>query len=64
MSTSLFGRPPTGWRSTEERRRHGRVTEEAMVRSIHDVLLRGGDAAWVVNGWDITSVQAKTGEQR
>jgi hypothetical protein len=47
----------------EERRRHGRVTEVTLVRYINDVFLRGGDDALAVNWFDITVVNAKTGEQ-
>ena len=42
---------------------HGRFTEVTLVRSIPDVLLRRGDAAVSVHGFEITVVNAKTGEQ-
>ena len=35
-----------------------------MYRYINDVLLRGGDDALSVNWFEITVVNAKTGEQR
>ena len=42
---------------------NGRFTEVTMVRYINDVLLRSGDDAVSVNGFDITVVNATTGEQ-
>jgi len=42
---------------------HGRFTEVTMVRSLNDVLLRSGDQAVSVNWFEITVVNAKTGEQ-
>ena len=42
---------------------NGRFTEVTLVRSINDVLLRSGDDALSVNGFDITVVNATTGEQ-
>jgi hypothetical protein len=47
----------------EGRRWHGRYTEGTLVRSMNDVLLRGGDDALSVNGFAITVVNAKTGAQ-
>jgi hypothetical protein len=44
------------------RRWHGRFTEVTLVRSINDVLLRGGADALSVNWFDITVVNATTGE--
>jgi len=45
------------------RRWPGRFTEVTLVRSINDVLLRGGDDALSVHWFDITVVNATTGEQ-
>jgi len=42
---------------------HGRFTEVTMVRSINDVLWRSGDDALSVHWFEITVVNAKTGEQ-
>jgi len=42
---------------------NGRFTEVTMVRYINDVLLRSGDDAVSVNWFEITVVNAKTGEQ-
>jgi hypothetical protein len=47
----------------EGRRWQGRFTEVTMVRYINDVGLRSGDDALSVNWFDITVVNAKTGEQ-
>ena len=47
----------------EEHHWNGRFTEVTLVRYINDVLLRGGDDALSVNGFDITVVNATTGEQ-
>jgi hypothetical protein len=57
------------WQTTdgiaERERRHwnGRFTEVTLVRYLNDVLLRGGDDALPVHWFDITVVNAKTGEQ-
>jgi hypothetical protein len=58
-----FWQATDGIAQHEERRRHGRVTEVAMVRYINDIRLRGGDDAVTVNWFDITIINAKTGEQ-
>src|SRR5712691_9803355 len=42
---------------------HGRFTEVTMVRYLNEVLLRRGDDAMAVNWFEITVVNAKTGEQ-
>ena len=42
---------------------NGRFTEVTLVRSLNDVLLRSGDDALSVNWFNITVVNAKTGEQ-
>ena len=42
---------------------NGRFTEVTLVRYLNDVLLRSGDDALSVNWFDITVVNAKTGEQ-
>ena len=47
----------------EGRRWNGRFTEVTMVRYLNDVRLRGGDDALSVNWFDLTVVNAKTGEQ-
>ena len=46
-----------------DRRWNGRFTEVTRYRYINDVLLRGGDDALSVNWFEITVVNAKTGEQ-
>ena len=58
-----FWQATDGIAQHEARRRHGRVTEVTLVRYINDVFLRGGDDALAVNWFDITVVNAKTGEQ-
>jgi hypothetical protein len=58
-----FWQATDGIAQHEERRRHGRVTEVTLVHYINDVFLRGGDDALAVNWFDITVVNAKTGEQ-
>jgi hypothetical protein len=45
------------------RRWNGRFTEVTMVRYLNDVFLRSGDDALSVNWFEITVVNAKTGEQ-
>lgn len=47
----------------EGRRWNGRFTEVTRVRYINDMRLRSGDEALSVNWFDITVVNAKTGEQ-
>lgn len=50
-------------REVERRRRRGRVTEVLLYRYINEVFLRGGKGALSVNWFEITSVQATTGQQ-
>jgi hypothetical protein len=47
----------------EEHHWNGRFTAVTLVRYLNDVLLRRGDEALSVNWFDITVVNAKTGEQ-
>ena len=47
----------------QERHWNGRFTEVTLVRYLNDVLLRSGDKALSVDWFDITVVNAKTGEQ-
>ena len=47
----------------EGRHWNGRFTEVTLVRYINDVLLRSGDDAMSVNWFDLTVVNATTGEQ-
>ena len=47
----------------EGRRFNGRFTEVTLVRYLNDVRLRNGDDALSVNWFDLTVVNAKTGEQ-
>ena len=47
----------------EGRHFNGRFTEVTMVRYLNDILLRSGDDALSVNWFDLTVVNAKTGEQ-
>jgi hypothetical protein len=47
----------------ETRQRHGRFTAVTRYRYMNEVCLRGGPGALAVNGLEITSVHAKTGEQ-
>jgi len=57
------------WQATDAiatyagRRWNGRFTEVTLVRYINDVSLRSGDDALSVNWYDMTVVNAKTGEQ-
>lgn len=57
------------WQATDAMAAHegrhfnGRFTEVTRVRYINDVLLRSGDDAVSVNWFDLTVVNAKTGEQ-
>ena len=50
-------------KALETRHRGGRFTEVTMYRYINEVFLRGGPGALAVNWLEITSVNAKTGEQ-
>lgn len=50
-------------KAVERRQRRGQVTEVLLYRYINDVYLRGGKGALSVNWLEITSVNAKTGEQ-
>ena len=47
----------------ETRRKNGRFTEITLYRYMNDVFLRGGPGALAVHWLEITSVNAKTGEQ-
>jgi hypothetical protein len=47
----------------EERHWNGRFTEVTVVRYLNDVRLRSGEHAVSVNWFDLTVVNAKTGEQ-
>jgi hypothetical protein len=47
----------------EVRHWNGRFTEVTLVRYLNDVFLRSGDDALSVNWFEITVVNAKTGEQ-
>jgi hypothetical protein len=58
-----FWQATGGIAEREGRRWNGRFTEVTRVRFINDVLLRSGDDALSVNWFDITVVNAKTGEQ-
>jgi hypothetical protein len=58
-----FWQAADGMAAYEGRRWNGRFTEVTMVRYINDVLLRSGDDALSVNWFDITVVNATTGEQ-
>jgi len=57
------------WQATDAMAEHearhfnGRFTEVTRVRYLNDVFLRSGDEALAVNWFDITVVNAKTGEQ-
>jgi hypothetical protein len=50
-------------KALETRRKNGRVTAITLYRYINDVFLRGGPDALSVNWLELTSVNAKTGEQ-
>jgi hypothetical protein len=50
-------------KALETRRKHGRFTDITRYRYLNEVLLRGGSGALAVNWLEITSVNAKTGEQ-
>ena len=58
-----FWQATGGMAEREGRRWNGRFTEVTLVRYINDVLLRGGDDALSVHWFDITVVNATTGEQ-
>jgi len=58
-----FWQATDGIAACEGRRWNGRFTEVTMVRYINDVLLRRGDDTLAVNWFEITVVNAKTGEQ-
>jgi hypothetical protein len=58
-----FWQATDGIAEREGRRWNGRFTEVTMVRYINDVLLRSGADSLSVNWFDITVVNAKTGEQ-
>jgi hypothetical protein len=68
MHTTLYKRLAL-WQAThaireiERRRRRGRVTEVLLYRYINEVFLRGGKGALAINWFEITLVQATTGEQ-
>lgn len=58
-----FWQANDGMAELAHRRWNGRFTEVMRYRYINDVLLRGGDNALSVNWFEITVVNAKTGEQ-
>jgi hypothetical protein len=58
-----FWQANDGMAEFERRRWNGRFTEVSLYRYINDVRLRGGDDALSVNWFEITVVNAKTGEQ-
>ena len=58
-----LGQATGGMAEREGRRWNGRFTEVTLVRSINDVLLRGGADALAVHWFAITVVKATTGEQ-
>ena len=58
-----FWQATGGMAARAGRRWHGRFTEVTLVHYINDVLLRGGDDALSVHWFDITVVNATTGEQ-
>ena len=58
-----FWQATDGMAEREGRRWNGRFTEVTLVRYLNDVLLRSGDDALSVNWFEITVVNAKTGEQ-
>jgi hypothetical protein len=57
-----FWQAADGIAECERRRWNGRFTEVTMVRYINDVLLRSGDDTLAVNWFEITVVNAQTGE--
>jgi hypothetical protein len=58
-----FWQANDGLAAREGRRWNGRFTEVTMVRYLNDVRLRSGDDALSVNWFDLTVVNATTGEQ-
>lgn len=58
-----FWQATGGMAAREGRRWNGRFTDVTLVRYINDVLLRRGDDALSVHWFDITVVNATTGEQ-
>ena len=58
-----FWQATDGMAEYEGRRWNGRFTEVTVVRYLNDVFLRSGDDALSVNWFEITVVNAKTGEQ-
>jgi hypothetical protein len=58
-----FWQATDGMAAYEGRRWTGRFTEVTMVHYLNDVFLRSGDDALSVNWFEITVVNAKTGEQ-
>ena len=58
-----FWQANDGMTVREGRHWNGRFTEGTLVRYINDVRLRRGDDGLPVNGFEITVVNAKTGEQ-
>jgi hypothetical protein len=58
-----FWQANDGMAELEHRRWNGRFTEVMWYRYINDVLLRGSDDAVSVNWFELTSVNANTGEQ-
>jgi hypothetical protein len=58
-----FWQATDGMAAYEGRRWNGRFTEVTLVRYLNDVFLRSGDDALSVNWFEITVVNAKTGEQ-
>jgi hypothetical protein len=58
-----FWHATDGMAGYEGRRWNGRFTEVTLVRYLNDVFLRSGEGALSVNWFEITVVNAKTGEQ-
>jgi len=58
-----FWQANSGIAELEHRRWNGRFTEVLRYRYINDVLLRGGTDALLINWFESTVVNAKTGEQ-
>src|SRR5215467_4460971 len=59
-----FWQANDGMAEREGRAWNGRFTAGTRYRYVNDVLLRGGDDALLVNGFEITVIKAKTGAQR
>lgn len=57
-----FWQANDGITTCERRHWHGRFTEVSLYRFLHDVLLLDGKEAFSVNGFEITVINAKTGE--